>query len=504
MEWLLIGVVLLILAGLSRQAKPVEQTKLKDIPKALVEGAKAFKELSEKAEQASASILIQVVQQSNQRNIKQALPLDSLNKFIDRVDLPVKDRAYVIGINLLNQEDSLPPNTLEQKHEALLAYISNLTEETLATDYALKTKILRVLTLIPTDEQVEQSLAFANQQRELHLATQATKLAEARAKLDSARAKRQPAEEEKRSLISVPPNTIISSKPVTVPVSTINSKTLITTTYIPTTQITSFKTFYLNHVEQFKQEITDWKSAYSNFINRSDKAKKPLLVQQDLLVYMIAYGYTHHLAFLSTLTYSPKTFFNPQLSNYTLVDYGCGQGIATLAFLDYLAQQSYTKHLNIILIDPSKIALNNAQNYIKNYAKERQIPISITTHVCYFDELATDFLKRESPHTQEYIHLFSNVLDILNWDYFDPKQLIQKMKRISTKHHIIASSPITQNVINTKQSLNNFLALLQPVVYGEGCEHRITEGLFYNMQMQSVQTSARSIYRIYATWGNYD
>ena len=150
MEWLLIGVVLLILAGLSRQAKPVEQTKLKDIPKALVEGAKAFKELSEKAEQASASILIQVVQQSNQRNIKQALPLDSLNKFIDRVDLPVKDRAYVIGINLLNQEDSLPPNTLEQKHEALLAYISNLTEETLATDYALKTKILRVLTLIPT------------------------------------------------------------------------------------------------------------------------------------------------------------------------------------------------------------------------------------------------------------------------------------------------------------------------------------------------------------------
>ena len=190
MEWVLIGIVLLIWAGLSKQGKPLEKTKLKDIPKALMAGAEVFKETGKKFEQASASLLIKTTQHLNQRNIKQNLPVDALNQFLGRADLPVKDRAYVIGIDLLNQQDSLPQSTLEQKHEALLTYVSSLTEETFATDSTLKTKLLRVLTLIPTDEQVTKMLDMA-QRHDVGQELRATKLAEAMAKLEAARAKRE-------------------------------------------------------------------------------------------------------------------------------------------------------------------------------------------------------------------------------------------------------------------------------------------------------------------------
>ncbi|MBK7299242.1 MAG: hypothetical protein IPI79_01770 [Moraxellaceae bacterium] len=178
MVWVLIGFIIVVFLGLSRQNRPIEKTKLKDIPKALELGVETLAEYSKKLEQASASLLVKTYQNSNQRNIKRNRPLDTLDQLIDRTDLPIKDIAYIIGVNLLNQESSLSKSALEQKHEALLAYISSLAEEDVLTNLELQKTLRNVITTIPTDAKHRKNIELATQERAQILAEKIAKLAE--------------------------------------------------------------------------------------------------------------------------------------------------------------------------------------------------------------------------------------------------------------------------------------------------------------------------------------
>ena len=101
----------------------------------------------------------------------------------------------------------------------------------------------------------------------------------------------------------------------------------------------------------------------------------------------------------------------PLISNkHTVVDWGCGQGLATLLLLEC---QKFS--LNSILIEPSIIALKRATLHVKYWIS------NISTINKVFDDLIQSDFDLERSSTS--VHLMSNVLDM---------EMFSLMKFIST------------------------------------------------------------------------
>ena len=113
--------------------------------------------------------------------------------------------------------------------------------------------------------------------------------------------------------------------------------------------------------------------AYENLPN--EKKSKPwsfvnhgvglLNSEDELNCYLAAYGKMHEEKIHSALS----TFTKIQdivKNNYQIIDWGCGQGLATLCFLDFIKNDtSHKKPQNITLIEPSSPAITKAKKYIE-------------------------------------------------------------------------------------------------------------------------------------------
>lgn len=120
-----------------------------------------------------------------------------------------------------------------------------------------------------------------------------------------------------------------------------------------------FEGFYHRLVEQF---IHDMPMSYGEFRHRTEGATLPLKSQEEALFYSVAYGMSHYNTFLQVL--QDMLHIDDTDTVLNIIDYGCGQGFATLAMLTHIANQQNPKniHVNIHLIEPSSVALGNA-NY---------------------------------------------------------------------------------------------------------------------------------------------
>ena len=153
--------------------------------------------------------------------------------------------------------------------------------------------------------------------------------------------------------------------------------------------------------------------AYENLPN--EKRTKPwtflnhgvdLLKNEDELnCYLVAYGKMHeekiHTA-LSTLTNLKEIV----KSKYQIIDWGCGQGLATLCFLDYIKEDLNNKQpQSITLIEPSNPAITQAEKYIQTFTKVNTTKLIEKK----LDEVKLSEIKITEPVT---INFFSNILDI--------------------------------------------------------------------------------------------
>ena len=95
--------------------------------------------------------------------------------------------------------------------------------------------------------------------------------------------------------------------------------------------------------------------------------------EDELNCYLVAYGRMHeekiHTA-LDTLTNIKEIVKN----KYQIIDWGCGQGLATLCFFDYLKDKTTIKKpQSITLIEPSNAAITKAKQYVQTITKENNI-----------------------------------------------------------------------------------------------------------------------------------
>lgn len=112
-----------------------------------------------------------------------------------------------------------------------------------------------------------------------------------------------------------------------------------------------------------------------------------------------------------------------------VVDYGCGQGIAEMVLSDYMASRyidnDYIK--DFILIEPSRQDLQRCVKYVDDSFNE-----STASAFCKKDSLIKD--DDINPKSSTVIHIFSNVIDL---DDFDGNGILSLLNENKSHNNII-------------------------------------------------------------------
>lgn len=159
----------------------------------------------------------------------------------------------------------------------------------------------------------------------------------------------------------------------------------------------------------YKNEVRS-RLHYTDFNARTNRATNPLISFDEAIYYSSTFTQEHLDRFNHALNnLGTQMMFADKIG---VIDYGCGQGLATLAFLNYLKNNNCiaNKVIDIHLIEPSAVTLGLARQYILAMAKHCQISVNITV---YQNTLA-EYLDNPIQTNPQYptLHLLSNVVDI--------------------------------------------------------------------------------------------
>jgi hypothetical protein len=151
----------------------------------------------------------------------------------------------------------------------------------------------------------------------------------------------------------------------------------------------------------------------------------------QLFGYMYSFGKMHFQKLYDAFSHLPPEIFDHPIN---MIDWGCGQGMATMVLLEYLSDENIEiKSAQNLLIEPSQLALKRAALHIKKFNPE----INVSTINKGLEELNKNDFK-DLVGTR-HLHLFSNILDI---DFFPLTQLINLIKeRFTGINYFVIVSP---------------------------------------------------------------
>ena len=158
--------------------------------------------------------------------------------------------------------------------------------------------------------------------------------------------------------------------------------------------------------------------------------------EEQLFTYMNSFGNSHIAKIGSALEIIDFSEINNDIE---IIDWGCGQGIASLMLFEHLEslETIYTIRY-ITLIEPSTIALKRAALHIKYYNQT----IGISTICKKFDSIAHSDIVSNPSCTK--IHLLSNILDV---ESFSLSHLIDIITNsFSSSNYFICVSPFITDI----------------------------------------------------------
>ena len=146
-----------------------------------------------------------------------------------------------------------------------------------------------------------------------------------------------------------------------------------------------------------------------------------LSTNEHLHAYIYYFGLMHEAKLNKAFLEIPKRFFKP--SEIEIVDYACGQGLASLCFANFLEESGHgTRIKKITLIEPSTVALSRAALICHKVCPEALIE----TIASEFDDLDDDQISMtEVPK----VHLLSNILDMTCYDLNHFAKVINQVKK---------------------------------------------------------------------------
>jgi len=198
-----------------------------------------------------------------------------------------------------------------------------------------------------------------------------------------------------------------------------------------------------------------------NDINWSKLERGAAIIKEKQLLYQFIFSYGEMHKHKLSEGFSMLPWNEIANSKVNCIDWGCGQALATVALCDYLQKKNYKIFIdNLLLIEPSVLALErgllhiSSQNIIK-----KVIPINKDLNSILIDDITFE----NKNHT---IHLFSNILDIPDYNI---KKLSQKLKKVQKgRNYFLCVSPSIDDLRN--QRINSFFRYLRndsTIVYSE-------------------------------------
>lgn len=241
-----------------------------------------------------------------------------------------------------------------------------------------------------------------------------------------------------------------------------------------------FESYYRSLVQYFANNKRD-NLSYTQFRISTNRAKSQLKCDKEAIFYTVAYAWTHYLSARRLLTQTFESIeFNAQSNSWQVIDYGCGQGIASLALLDHIAEAGYAHNtsIDLVLIEPSVISLNIAKFLCKRLAQARGIKLTVQTQACYLDEAV---LPKQNTCGKT-LHLMSNILDIS--EVQDSLEYItDSMSQIEGEHVLAATGLAYRSNFEGFKKLYHLLPeaerLLGKQVSFKNEEYRVTGGYWY-------------------------
>lgn len=178
--------------------------------------------------------------------------------------------------------------------------------------------------------------------------------------------------------------------------------------------------------------------------NSLQRGIRVLTEESQLFAYMFSFGNMHYEKLNTAFNFLPEEFFDNAIE---IIDWGCGQGMATITYFDYLLGKNINQSCSqISLIEPSEIALKRSSLHIEKYAKDSII------HTVNKDlDSVIDSDLKNRPEVK--LHLFSNILDI---ELFSMSQLITFIgSNFKGQNYFVCVSPYVTDIKTSR--LDNFM-----------------------------------------------
>jgi hypothetical protein len=173
----------------------------------------------------------------------------------------------------------------------------------------------------------------------------------------------------------------------------------------------------------------------------------PLREENELYVYLLRYGKMHKAKLESCFNEFPFAEINQPIE---VIDWGCGQGLASVVLCDFLKSNEIEIPVSkITLIEPSPLSIKRAALHLQSYPS-----LQTAKTICKpFDGLELQDLRTDANTIK--IHLLSNVLDIDD-SYYSQSNLIELIKQSQKGlNYFICCSPFITDFKTNK--IDNFV-----------------------------------------------
>ena len=191
-------------------------------------------------------------------------------------------------------------------------------------------------------------------------------------------------------------------------------------------------------------------SERDNLYDELKRGKGILDDDAHLNMYLWSFGKMHMAKMEEACAYIPK-MFDASSEDIEIFDWGCGQGTATICLLDYLYNGNTRNRIkSITLVEPSSAALNRAEAVLRCFLQD---DVTIRKVNKGFDDLSDDDI---TGGRYNKLHLFSNILDVAE---FDLASFIQRIQRtIEGQNYFVCLGPYYYN----NRRVDEFIEAISP------------------------------------------